>query len=329
MKRTWRLILTGIWNHLNNLNANELKKAPVALFLWKRPDNAREILSKIIGYGPPEIYLVIDGPRNPDDAEAINAVKKVINELLGDSGITFLVNASDVHLGLFKRFTSGFDWIFSFANEIIILEDDTVPGHEFFNFCNVYLERFRGDKRIVAINGSMVLSDKEKKRLNIDGPFLKKQFGPWGWATWRDKFVDTYRPHTSDISFIKKIQILFWVRNLDHFFSRYKVFKSVVDGTLNVWSVQFRWNIMEQKKFVLCSHMNLISNVGLDEHAATQFKDWNGILNIPISERAVDWEKFTEFNCIHDYENVIFKRKTNKQFVISTLRKALRPIFRV
>jgi len=302
----------------------KIKKAPVALFLWKRPGNTREILSKIIDYCPPEIYLVIDGPRNQEDLEQIKSVKAVINELLGNTGINFKINASEIHLGLFKRFKSGFDWIFSHADEIIILEDDTIPSLSFFQFCNVFLDKFRDNKRIVAINGSMVLSEDEKKELNIEGPFLKKQFGPWGWATWRDKFVGTYRPHKSDISFIKKIQIIFWVRNLDHFFSRYRVFKSVLDGTLNVWAVQFRWNVMEQKKFILCSHINLISNIGLDEHAATQIRDWNGFINTPASEEVIRWENYNDFKCINNYEVIVFKRKNNIRYIFSAIRKVLR-----
>lgn len=306
------------------MNAEENKKAPVALFLWKRPENTRKILSEIIDYGPPGIFLIIDGARDQKELEAINKVKSVINELLENKAIKYKINASDVHLGLFRRFKSGFEWIFSHTEEIIILEDDTIPSPSFFQFCNTYLNKFRNDQKVVAINGFFIPTDKEKKRLNIDGPFFKKGFGPWGWATWKDKFINTYQPHDSDLSLFKKIQVLLWIRNLDHFFKRYNVLKSILDGRLNVWAVQFQWNIMEQKKLILCSHVNLIKNNGLDEHAATQVKDWNGFINIPISIEDIVWERFTEFRIIKKYEIIGYKYKNNSRYIFNLIRRIIK-----
>ena len=79
--------MTGIYFHLTDMNAEENKKAPVALFLWKRPENTRKILSEIIDYGPPGIFLIIDGARDQKELEAINKVKSVINELLENKAI--------------------------------------------------------------------------------------------------------------------------------------------------------------------------------------------------------------------------------------------------
>jgi hypothetical protein len=291
------------------------QKTPVALFLWKRPENTRNILKRIIEYNPPEIFLIIDGPRNKKDQEIINSVKSVINELLEEGEIRYRVNAAENHMGLFKRFTSGFDWIFSFTEEIIILEDDTIPANSFFQFCNVFLNKYRNNRRVVAINGFFMISEKEKKSLAINGPFFRKHFGPWGWATWKNKFYETYQPHTEDLNLFQKMKILVWVRNLDHFFKRYNVLKSVINGQLNVWAVQFQWNILEQKKLVLSSHINLIRNNGLDEHAATQIKNWEGFVNIPLSEENTDWFSYKDFKLINDYEIVGYNRISNTKFV--------------
>ena len=57
------------------------------------------------------------------------------------------------NLGCKKAVSSAIEWFFEHEEEGIILEDDCVPDHSSFKFCNKLLKRYRDDRRIMAISG--------------------------------------------------------------------------------------------------------------------------------------------------------------------------------
>jgi len=255
------------------------KNIPVALFLWQRPVNTRIILEKIVSYNPGKLLIIVDGPRNNKDKVNIQAVIDEVEAVRQNCSFPVLINAAEIHFGLKKRFKSGFDWIFQHVEEeVIVLEDDTIPSSSFFEFCSMALHQYKNDAQIAAICGSFRLKSEHPLNKTISGPFLNNIFFPWGWATWKSKFVPLYNPNLKRLSLWKKLTAIFRLRNYDLFKKRYAVLINIINGQLDTWDVQLQWNIILKNKKVLTPHINLIYNNGLDEVAATQKQTYKNSL---------------------------------------------------
>ena len=299
---------------------------PVAIFLWKRPESTKQILGKILDYKPKKLLVVIDGPRNELDNEQIDAVKDIVRKYQESTDIPFFINAAEKNLGTMVRFQTAFDWIFENTEEVIILEDDTIPGKSFFFFCEHYLNKFRLDKEVIAINGSCRVSESEISRLGISGPFMNNIFCAWGWATWKDKFLNTFKQYDHDLSFKEKLSALFTLKNIHLFKSRYSVLQRILKGEIDLWDVQLQWNIITNNKRVITTHANLITNIGLDSEAATQLRDWHNHLFRQIVEVDCKSSKSDDIRYVPEYDIICYNCNFFLHYIILSLYKKSKKI---
>ena len=59
----------------------KMSKAPVVLFVYNRPwhtEQCLESLSKCEGAGESELYVYSDGPKRPEDKEAVEKVRELV-----------------------------------------------------------------------------------------------------------------------------------------------------------------------------------------------------------------------------------------------------------
>ena len=81
------------------------------------------------------------------------------------------------------EYPSAITWFFEHETEGIILEDDCLPGPDFFRYCAVLLEKYRDDKRIMQIGGNSLIA--EHHRDHEYSYFFSNHNNIWGWATWK------------------------------------------------------------------------------------------------------------------------------------------------
>jgi predicted O-linked N-acetylglucosamine transferase (SPINDLY family) len=153
---------------------------PVALFLYRRPDSTRLVFERIAKAKPPVLFLIADGAASAleqADCEQARAIAQLV-----DWECEVHCNFSDSHLGLYQRFTSGMNWLFSHTAEVIILEDDCLPEPSFFQFCQEMLVKYRNDAAIMHISGN---NFQLGKLVTPDSYYFSMFPHCWGWATWR------------------------------------------------------------------------------------------------------------------------------------------------
>lgn len=75
---------------------------------------------------------------------------------------------------------------FSEYDQVIALEDDTVPGKDFLRFCEWGLREYRDDKSVFSICGYQRTPADEL--VHTSAVIREQWFTPWGWATWRDRW---------------------------------------------------------------------------------------------------------------------------------------------
>ena len=161
-------------------------KAPILFLTFNRPDQTREVLSRIVLSNPGKVYVSADGPRqdHPEDAERCKMVREIVDEALRD--IEIHKRFHDKNLGCKKSVASALKWFFEENENGIVLEDDTLPDMSFFRFCEAALVEFKDDERIMLVPGHNPLGSVKN---NFDALFSKYPF-IWGWASWKRAMID-------------------------------------------------------------------------------------------------------------------------------------------
>lgn len=157
--------------------------APVAFFVFNRPEETEQVFEQIAAVEPPRLYVVADGPRDghSEDRDKCAEVRTFVESNV-DWDCELRRNYAEENLGLFERFTTGLKWLFTNESEAIILEDDCVPNRSFFRFCEFALEEYRDDERVMDVTGSNYLGEWKSENQDYHFSFYG---GIWGWATWR------------------------------------------------------------------------------------------------------------------------------------------------
>lgn len=294
-------------------------KYAVGMFMWRREANIEAILKQVIAYGPTQLFLFFDGPRNPIEQQEIDQVKSVCMRLLHNVPFTVVVDALPIHGGLNKRFRTGLHRLFSEAPAAIVLEDDTVPDASFFDYCSFYLSQFFDREDIVAINGFYKKVASFEAKHKVQGPFTNYIFNPWGWASWSHKFQPLYNPDIKTISWWQAIRVFLLWRNFDIYKLRRRLLRDVETGKLHTWDVQLQWSLFLAEKKVLTPSVNLIQNVGNDALASTF------VAGASDFEQKANHLDSTYFNIQvphwPDYDLALCKSKRNLKFLRKIFKK--------
>ena len=245
---------------------------PVALFIFNRPDLTKIVFDRIAQVKPKKLLVVADGPR-PDrlgEEEKCKQTRSIVD--LVDWDCDVLTNFSAQNLCCGKRVSSGLHWVFSEVEEAIVLEDDILPTPSFFNFCQVLLERYRDDERIMHISGDNSLNQKR----NEHSYYFSKYAHIWGWASWRRAWQH-YDYSIKSWADFKHSNLLAQVCDSPY---EHKFWTGIFDQMhedpqiKDTWDYQWMYTCLSQGGLAIEPNRNLISNLGfnrLDSAHATGY----------------------------------------------------------
>lgn len=164
--------------------------APIALFIYKRPDHTRrtiEHLQRCVGFDDSPVCVFADGPKDPRDIPAIQETRSEARRLLGD-GAVFLER--DTNAGLDNSVIAGVTDLCERHGRVVVVEDDLIVSPYFLEFLNTGLMRYENEPRVMQVCGHMF--DVPELRESKDALFLPL-ISSWGWATWKRAW-DLYDP---------------------------------------------------------------------------------------------------------------------------------------
>lgn len=259
-------------------------RTPVAFIIFNRPEVTQRVFAQIAKARPPKLLVVGDGPREAraGEVERVAAARDIIRQV--DWPCDVLCNYSDINLGCKARVSSGLDWVFEQVPEAIVLEDDCLPDQSFFRFCEELLDRHRNDQRIGMISGDNFQFGRE---YNEDSYYFSKYTHIWGWASWRDRWVNEYDvdiknwPQIRDDSTLAKFledqkEVAFWSALFD------KAYLNQVD----TWDYQWTLTNWSKGRLTILPSVNLISNIGFSADA-THTVSASRFSNLPV--RSIDF----------------------------------------
>ena len=256
-----------------------MSKSSIAIFNYKKQANLAPIFTLVNNNLPPKIYLIIDQAEN---SAILNTQKKILKFIKSFSfNVPIEIIRPKSHLGINKIFDFGLGKVFEKEEQAIILEDDTIPSAQFFQFCNLMLQKFKNDTSIGCINGCNLESS-----MISSGYFFSELSLPFcGWATWKNRWpkkLNNYEFWTSYRN--KNIQ------------NKHRVINTVSDIYDRFVAKDKSWDV-RWSMFLLASQMktilpagNLVKNEGFTNEATfTNIPDSN-FSKLERMDNMVDFE---------------------------------------
>ena len=235
-------------------------RTAVVLIIFNRPDTTARVFAEIAKAKPLRLLVIGDGPRGDrqGEMEQVAKAREIVRRV--DWPCTVQTNFSDVNLGCKKRVSSGIDWVFSQVDEAIILEDDCLPEPSFFRFCEEMLERYRADLRVGMISGDNFHTDPMP---GADSYYFSKYCHIWGWASWKDRWVESYDVGMAQWPRVRDTgQLLDMLGGSGRTSYWDKIFSRVHQGKVDTWDYQWVFANWLQGRLSVMPTVNLVSNIG-------------------------------------------------------------------
>jgi hypothetical protein len=252
-------------------------KSSVLFIIFNRPDCTNKVFRAIREGKPRKLYISADGPRDnyPNDFDLCKRTREMLN-IDWDCEVKTLFH--EKNLGCKKAVSKGIKWFFENEEEGIVLEDDCLPSERFFEFCDLLLERYRYDNRIVHISGAKMHIDRIFGEATY---YFSKHTHIWGWASWR-RVWKQYDENLTLLEDFKNQDIFKYIyENTKVVEVLANLFQKTKDNVIDTWDYQYAFLNFWNNGLCICPNHNLISNLGFDENATHTVNPKDVLSNLP------------------------------------------------
>jgi len=232
---------------------------PVAFIIFNRPDTTEKVFAEIRRARPSKLYIIADGPRTPEEKALTDAVRDAAGPVDWPCEVNKIF--SNNNLGCRGRVITGLNEVFEKEEKAIIVEDDCLPHPDFFEFCEVLLEKYQKDDRVGTINGTTIPGT----GTNIEASYYFSNFSViWGWATWKRtwQLVDNNMEVYSTLSNTEWLGKTF--PDNPNAVEDINKFLNMTASGYNAWSYVLLFATLYHQKINIHPRQNLVSNIGFD-----------------------------------------------------------------
>ncbi len=265
--------------------------APVVVFAYNRPLHLQRTLDALAASrlaGQTVVHVFADGPRKPEAADAVAAVRDVLaREATTARFADFHVHASPVNLGLANSIIGGVGKVLAERGRVIVLEDDLLVSADFLEFMNDCLEFYKDDPKVGAVTGYSPLA---ALPAGYSGDvFLVHRNSSQGWGTW-SRVWDGVDWSASGIDRLERDYGLRRAFNREGN-DRYDRLRRQLAGRIDSWSIRFGLSLFLRGMGTLYPAVNRIANTGYDGsgiHSGTGKPMNEHVAEAPYTLRAVE-----------------------------------------
>ena len=256
----------------------------VLFLVFNRPDTTAQVFEAIRQAKPPRLYVAADGPREgrEGEAERVTKVRDIATAVDWPCEVKTLFR--EKNQGCKQAVSGAITWFFEQEEQGIILEDDCLPHHDFFTFCETLLNRYADDERVSVITGDNFQNGKKRG----DGSYYFSRYNHvWGWASWRR----AWQLYDGDLNFWpdwKRSEA--WLSEFpDRVVRRYweKIFDRMYAQQIDTWDYPWTASVWYHGGLTATPNVNLVSNIGFgpdSTHTASAYSPLAGMATSAMGE---------------------------------------------
>lgn len=228
---------------------------------FNRPELLRKQIDFSLSTGL-KVFVAIDGPKVNKDLENKNDIcRKIVNEYkVKLEGI--LLN--ERNLGCNTAVTNAISWAFENLESMIILEDDVFVDENFINYAIAGLQYFKNVKYISSLSG-MNLVPAEYLGDSTSIARLSCFTSSWGWATWKDRWVEHLLASKEFPNWDWNFPTRFWTTSKKVVWREF--FRKTVENEYDAWDFRWQYSNLKLQKLSVVPNFNLALNCGFGEFA--------------------------------------------------------------
>ncbi|MHB1179443.1 MAG: glycosyltransferase [Daejeonella sp.] len=254
--------------------------APVALFVYNRPEHTRltlESLKQNLYAGDSKLYIFSDSARDTSQSGRVAEVREIIR--LTDGFREVRVIERENNLGLADSIIDGVSMLTAKYGKVIVFEDDLITSPYTLQYFNDALSRYQDEERVMHIGAYMY----PLKNAGLPQTFFYRAASSWGWATW-ERAWKNFEPDIDKLihEFNEEKKHRFSIEGNMNFWKQVREFKT---GKNNSWAIRWYASVFLKNGLTLNPSVSLINNIGHDGSGIHSGK--NNIYDVEISNQPV------------------------------------------
>ena len=234
----------------------KLNNYPVALFCYNRCEHLQQTVDALrLNYGAKktDLFVFSDAAKSATEVDAVKTVRRYLGAIEGFRSVTVIERP--VNLGLQTSISRGVSEVCDKYGAAIVLEDDIETSQFFIEYMNDCLNMYKDDNAVMALSGFSYVNR------GSTGTYLLNQPMCWGWATWRDRWVEFDMAFRDDFELSNEQIKKFNYGGAFNFYRQYALNKS---GVLNTWYIFWYLLIFTSNRLTVYPDQSLCRNLGFD-----------------------------------------------------------------
>lgn len=233
--------------------------APIALFVYNRPDHMRRTLSYLQKNelaAESRLFIFSDGAKTDADEDKVAQIRQQAKQVTGFKSVKVIERKTNV--GLANSIISGVTQLVNDYGKVIVFEDDLLSSPYTLQYFNEALDRYANQPEVMHIGAYMY----DLKAANLPQTFFYRAATSWGWATWTRAWKN-FEPNVDVLmqQFNKAKIHEFSIEGTMNFWKQMLQFKA---GKNNSWAIRWYASIFLKHGLTLNPSHSLIQNIGHD-----------------------------------------------------------------
>jgi hypothetical protein len=265
------------------------RNIPVLILGRNRPNHLSRLLHSDALKECTSIYIFLDGPEiisnDNNDNSSLRDTQQIAREFLDKRKGKILISKN--HLGCYRGVTTGIDWFFLLHRDAI-----ATAGRA--------LDEFRNEISIASICLYRV-----GKADNSYGFTISDFISSWGWATWRNRWVDF--DHEVEQRLLLHPIALLRHGGIPGLRRWYVVARRLRRKELDSWAYRWMFSVWLKRKRNAVVPFNLVENHGFGDSATHTKKGQTVKIEERFDKGRVKW-KINSFKVNKDYDRLLMDK---------------------
>jgi hypothetical protein len=242
------------------MSEEKQKLAPIALFVYNRPDHTQKTLQFLQANFLAEeshLFIYADAAKTPKEEESVKEVLAIINAAKGFKSIKII--QQNHNLGLAQSIINGVSQLVQEHGKVIVFEDDLICSPYTISYFNEALNLYLNTPKVMHVSAYMFPMAAADE---LPETFLYRAVHSWGWATWKRAW-DHFNPDIDQLiaQFDEEKIDAFSIEGKMNFWNQMKDFKA---GKNNSWAIRWYASVFLNGGLSLNPTKSLIHNIGHD-----------------------------------------------------------------